>query len=167
MPPKLTNQMMFLSVVPHSVFCGWFVFEIVVVFLELYFQNVCREVHPPFNNKTATNIGRVFLNLIKKHFSRQHKFYKIFNKYNVKVSYSCMPNVKSKIDAHNKRILTSTNADIDRTYNCSRNTICPLDNNCLAQSIVYEATISSDLQNRRQSSKTTNQKNILVYAKAL
>ena len=102
--------------------------------------------NPPFNNNTATNIGRVFLNLVKKHFPRQHKFHKIFNKNNVKVSYSCMPNIKSKIDAHNKRILTSTNADIDRTCNCSRNTICPLDNNCLTKSIVYEATISSNLQ---------------------
>ena len=58
-----------------------------------------------------------------------------------------MPNVKSKIDAHNKRTVAPTNADIDRTCNCTRNTICPLDNNCLTKSIVYEATISLDLQN--------------------
>ena len=37
---------------------------------------------------------------------------KIFNKNNIKVSYSCMLNVKSKINAHNKRILSSTNVDI-------------------------------------------------------
>ena len=116
--------------------------------------------NPPFNNNTSTNIGRVFLNLVKKHFPRQHKFYKIFNKNNVKVSYSCIPNVKSKIDAHNKWILAPTNAYIDRTCNCTRNTICPLDNNCLTKSIVYEATISSNFQNYEP-------RNILVYAKAL
>ena len=117
--------------------------------------------NPPFNNNTPTNIGRVFLNLVKKHFLRQHKFYKIFNKNNDKVNYSCIPNVKSKIDAHNKRILTPTNADIDRTCNCTRNTICPLDNNCLTKNIVYEATISSNLQNYEP------KKIILVYVKAL
>ena len=105
--------------------------------------------NPPFNNNTSVNIGRVFLNLVKKHFPRQNKFYKILH-----------AQCQIKNDARNKRILTPTNADTDRTCNCTRNTICPLDNNCLTKSIVYKATISSDLQNFES-------KNILVYAKAL
>ena len=44
--------------------------------------------------------------MIKKHFPQGHKFHKIFNKNNVKVSYSCMANMKSIISSHNKTILT-------------------------------------------------------------
>ena len=44
-------------------------------------------------------------------FPRQHKFNMIFNKNNVKVSYSCMPNIKSVINVHNKRVLSSPNVD--------------------------------------------------------
>ena len=32
---------------------------------------------------------------------------KLFNKRTVKLSYSCMPAMKSEISAHNKKILTS------------------------------------------------------------
>ena len=68
--------------------------------------------NPPYNNNIATNIGRYFLNLIKKHFPRQHKFHKIFNKNNVKISYSCMPNMKSVINGHNTNIPTKNYKDI-------------------------------------------------------
>ena len=40
----------------------------------------------------STNIGRYFLNLIAKHFPPHHKYRKIFNKNNIKVSYSRMRN---------------------------------------------------------------------------
>ena len=92
--------------------------------------------NPPFNNNTSTNIGRFFLNLIRKHFPRQHKLNKIFNKNKVKVSYSCMPNIKSVINAHNKKVLSPTNVNDERTCNCRRNAICPLDNNCLTKNIL-------------------------------
>ena len=76
--------------------------------------------NPPFNNNVATNIGRQFLNLIKKHFPRNHKFNKIFNKNNVKVSYSCMPNIKSIINKHNKKILSeNTNENNNRRLKMS------------------------------------------------
>ena len=38
--------------------------------------------NPPFSIK----IGRYFLNLVEKHFPREHKFHKIFNRNNIKVS---------------------------------------------------------------------------------
>ena len=59
--------------------------------------------NPPYNKNLSTNIGKFFLNLINKHFPKEHKFHKIFNKNNVKVSYSCMPNIKSIIE-HTTRI---------------------------------------------------------------
>ena len=47
-----------------------------------------------------------FLNLIDNHIPPHHKFHKLINKTNVKVSYNCMPNMQPVINAHNKKILT-------------------------------------------------------------
>ena len=61
--------------------------------------------NPTFSKNVATKVGIYFLNLIDKHFPRDRKFHKIFNRNNIKVNYSCMPNVKSAINSHNKKIL--------------------------------------------------------------
>ena len=59
--------------------------------------------NPPYTKSVETNIGRTFLNLVKKkHFPQSHKYYKLFNKNNIKVSYSCMDNMASKIKSHNR-----------------------------------------------------------------
>ena len=60
--------------------------------------------NPPYSMSVKTNIGRRFLNLINRHF-HNHRYKKIFNGNNVKVSYSCMPDVKSSITSHNAKIL--------------------------------------------------------------
>ena len=44
-----------------------------------------------------TNIGKGFLNLVSKHFPKYLRYSKIFNKNNIKVSYSCMDNLQTKI----------------------------------------------------------------------
>ena len=62
----------------------------------------------PYSNTVKTKIGKFFLQLIKKNFPKEHKFHKIFNKNIVKLSYSCMPNIKTKINAHNRDILQNT-----------------------------------------------------------
>jgi len=61
--------------------------------------------NPPFSKNVSTKVGNHFLKLINKHFPRHHKFHKLFNKNNVKVSYSCMPNMKNIINMHNKKII--------------------------------------------------------------
>ena len=43
--------------------------------------------------------------LLDKHFHKNHKLHKIFNQNNVKVSYSCIPNVSSIVNSHNQKIL--------------------------------------------------------------
>ena len=58
--------------------------------------------NPPYSKIVKTKIGKFFLQLIKKHFPKEHKFHKIFNKNTLKLSYSCMPNIKTKINAHNR-----------------------------------------------------------------
>ena len=59
----------------------------------------------PYNKNVVTKVGHYFLKLLDKHFPRQHKLHKIFNKNTVKVSYSCTKNIKSIISSHNKRVL--------------------------------------------------------------
>ena len=61
--------------------------------------------NPPYSKHVKTNIGKIFMKLISKHFPKQHKYYKIFNKNTVKLSYSCMPNMLSIITKHNKTFL--------------------------------------------------------------
>jgi len=59
----------------------------------------------PFSKNVRTNFGRTFLSLVRKHFPAHHKLYKIFNKNNMKVSYSCMSNIDSFIKGHNSAIM--------------------------------------------------------------
>ena len=44
--------------------------------------------NPPYSKSVQTNIGKTFLRQLQKHFPKNHKFHKIFNKNTVKVSYS-------------------------------------------------------------------------------
>ena len=59
----------------------------------------------PYSFNVITNIGNIFLSLLKKHFPRKNKVYKIFNRNNVKISYSCMSNILSIIAGHNKLLV--------------------------------------------------------------
>ena len=61
--------------------------------------------NPPYSKAVKTSIGRIFIKLISKHFPPNHKFVKIFSKKTTKLSYSCMPNIRSKINGNNKKIL--------------------------------------------------------------
>ena len=60
--------------------------------------------NPPYSVNVETNIGKSFLKLIDKHFPKTNKFHKIFNRNNVKISYSCLPNFANKIKSHNNII---------------------------------------------------------------
>ena len=59
--------------------------------------------NPPYSRSGKTIIENIFIKLISKHFPPNHKFVKIFNKNTIKLSYSCMPNIRSKINGHNKK----------------------------------------------------------------
>ena len=85
--------------------------------------------------------------LINKHFPRHHKFYKLFNKNNVKVSYSCMPNMKSIINMHNKKIINPPIKNQERACNCINKLDCPLQQKCLITNTIYKACITSSEEN--------------------
>ena len=60
--------------------------------------------NPPYSMNVQTNIGRKFLNLVSKHFLKNHRFNKIFNKNNIKVSYGRTDNLQTIIKKHNRKI---------------------------------------------------------------
>ena len=62
----------------------------------------------------------------------------------VKVSYSCMPNVKQIIDGHNKSKLSkSSTTENETACNCQKKNECPLSNKCTTLSVVYQATVTT------------------------
>ena len=90
-----------------------------------------------------TNVGRQFLNIVKKNFPQNHKYHKICNSNNVKVSYSCMTNMGNIIKGHNMSILNPIRTQDKNVANCncSNKELCPLNGQCLTEGIVYKGTI--------------------------
>ena len=93
--------------------------------------------NPPYSKNVATNIGKKFLDLIEKHFPQQHKLRKLFNKNNVKISYSFMRNMNAIINAHNIRVLNPNRNETEGTCNCRDAKQCPVDGKCLATGSLY------------------------------
>ena len=54
-----------------------------------------------------------------------------------------MPNLRQKINAHNKSILHSTH-DLPKSCNCREPANCPLNGNCLQSSVIYQATVETN-----------------------
>ena len=105
--------------------------------------------NPPFSKNVKTNIARSFLHLVDTHFPAGHKLHKIFNRNTVKVSYSCMNNVRSIITSHNTRIIRKSQTQVTGVdnWNCRNKEACPLQNKCTNKDIVYKATISTSNAN--------------------
>ena len=98
--------------------------------------------NPPFSKNVATNIGATFLKLIPKHFPQRSKLHKILNKNTLKISYSCMPKMKTIVRAHNKAEQAAKPSEEERKCNYRKKNSCPLQNECLTKSVVYKATVS-------------------------
>ena len=102
--------------------------------------------NPPYSKDVKTNIGNAFKKLIETHFPKHHRYHKLFNKNNLKLSYSCMPNMEQFINNHNKKILNNHEKNApneEKTCNCRKNNTCPLDGKCLKTCIVYGATVTT------------------------
>ena len=80
----------------------------------------------PYSKSVKTNIGRIFIKLISKHFPPNH---------------ACMSNFRSKINGQNKKILQPQPAEPQKLCNCLVKVDCPLNGLCLTSSILYQATI--------------------------
>ena len=106
----------------------------------------CIFYNPPYCLSVKTNIGRSFLRLLDKHFPKGHEYGKLFNRSKVKISYSCMPNIKGAIQAHNKKIINSLSESKtnDKPCNCRKKQDCPVKNRCQEENVIYEAMVKSD-----------------------
>ena len=98
--------------------------------------------NPSFASNVKTNLGRKFLQIVDKCFPKNHPLHKISNRHTLKLSYSCMPNMKSIISSHNKHILSKTNTPTQQpdTCNCRKKPECSLEGNCLQTNVIYQAT---------------------------
>ena len=100
-------------------------------------------LNPPFSSNVKTNVGKLFSTLLQKHFPQHHKYYKLFNKNNVKISYSCMPNMESVIQNHNSNLLSKHTTPVSaRSFSCRQKSECPFNNKCLSESLVYKVAAS-------------------------
>ena len=62
--------------------------------------------NPPYSLNPKTNLGKVFLKIVRKSFPRSHKFNKIFNLKTLKIGFSSIPNLKNLIKQVNSKILS-------------------------------------------------------------
>ena len=109
-------------------------------------QNRKRKIiwfNPPYGLNVKTNIGKVFLKLVRKHFPRSHKFNKIFKLNTIKISYSTMPNVKNLIKQHNSKILSKEEDKTERSCNCTIKESCSFSRKCLHLCMVYMTEVTT------------------------
>ena len=85
----------------------------------------------------------MFLSLI------DHFYNSMINGNKIKVSYSCIQNMKSIINNHNMKVLNYT-AEIKEICNYRKKNNCPLDRKCLTPNIIYEAKVTSNLPNYKE-----------------
>ena len=104
--------------------------------------------NPPYSTNVKTNVAKTFLLLVDKHFPKNHRLRILFNRNNVKVSYSCLPSIASIITLHNKSIIRNTKDTINPKCNCRVKESCPLDNKCLDTSVVYKCNIKTEDPNK-------------------
>ena len=100
--------------------------------------------NPPYSRSVSTNVGRKFFNIVNQCFKPEHPLRKIFNKNTLKLSYSCMPNLAQKISAHNKSVLKRNSSTPKKPCNCRVKQECPLNGNCQARNIIYQASVKTD-----------------------
>ena len=104
--------------------------------------------NPPFNLNVRTDIGKKFLNLVKKHFKKGGKIdqtgfnlSKILNIHTVKLSYSTTNNIARQIVKHNNKALKQNEKLEQKKCNCRINNPCPFDGDCGVGPCVYQADI--------------------------
>ena len=105
--------------------------------------------NPPFSKSVKTvKFRKIFLQLLSKHFLKNYKMHKIFNRNTVKISYSCMKNIGSIISAHNRNILNP----IVKSYgcNCTVKSSYPRNGECLTPKIIYRTDVSNDKNSEKK-----------------
>ena len=98
--------------------------------------------NPSFSRALSTNVGKIFLQLLRHHLLRSNKLHKIFNKNTMKFSYCCTNNLSIIFKSHNKKLI---NTLIKNTLpcNCGRIHKCSLDGKVRTLNNVYKCIASA------------------------
>ena len=114
--------------------------------------------NPPFSKNVKTNVGELFLKLLKTHFPKTNPLSKIVNPNTIKISYRCMGNFKQKIAAHNSKVKRQAQPQDPPGCNCTGQMgPCPLNGQCLVDSVVYGAEVlDADLNSETYTGLTSN-----------
>ena len=102
--------------------------------------------NPLYSQNVKTKVGKCFLTLIGKHFPKSHPLHRIFNRNTLKISYSCMSNVKTIISNQNKAVINKSSnppAQTINTCNCRDKRSCPLDGKCNVRNTIYQAEVTT------------------------
>ena len=117
--------------------------------LELFFLRISDLIgrslgSTPIQQKRCHQHEEKFITLLNACFPANNKLYKIINKNTIKLSYSCMSNIKQSIANHNKAILSKEKIKEEqiKLCNCRNRTLCPLQGNFLQKGVVYQATVT-------------------------
>ena len=100
--------------------------------------------NPQYRKNVTKKVGKFFLSLIDKHFPPHHKLYKLFNRNSVKISWNCLPNIKSIISTHNRKILYSSPTIDRRACNCINILHCPYNKSISAITFYTKQTLPQE-----------------------
>ena len=101
--------------------------------------------NPPNSAHVAINIGHKFLQLIDECFPKDLPLHKILNRNTLKLSNSCIPNMKNIITLHN---ISVPNKEAQRKpseaveCSCQQKDSCSLSAKCQTKGLVYQATVA-------------------------
>ena len=108
-----------------------------------------------------TNVCKFFIRFVDKHFLRHHKYFELFKGNNIKLSYSCMPDMNNVIRKHYSKIMKNP------TCNCRRKTDYSMDGNCLSECLIYKASVSTFNNNYYYGSCEILSKNVTITINVL
>ena len=98
----------------------------------------------PYSLKVKTNIGKVFLEVVRRYFLTSHKFNKIFSLNTIQINYRSMPNVTKLIKQNNLKILSKDQDKIPRSCNCRMKESYPQNGKCLHQCMAYKTEVTTN-----------------------
>ena len=98
-----------------------------------------------FQQNAKTNVGKTLFKLLTKNFRKNHKYHKIFNKSNLKVSCSCVDNTTKVANYHKKHVASKKDQANQNLCNCRNDGNYSLGNKCLTSKIVYSTGTISDI----------------------
>ena len=102
--------------------------------------------NPPFCRSVTTNVGQRFLQILDVCFPVGHPCHKALNRATVKVSYRTLPSLGSIIANHNSKIIGKGEvAEEQKKCSCPEKDkpTCPLNGECLATNIIYQAKVKA------------------------